>query len=156
VTEAEVNEQLRRLQAREEILDALNDLFVGTDAREWDRVRAVLAPTVRFDVKSLTGAEPTTLGSEEIISGWERGLRPIRAVHHQTGNFRVRVSGDEADAFCYGIASHYLPNVSGRNTRVFVGSYDFHLRRENGRWRIDLFRFNLKYIDGNLELEKER
>ena len=151
-----MNEQLRRLQAREEVLDALNDLFVGTDAREWDRVRAVLAPTVRFDVKSLTGAEPTTLGSEEIISGWERGLRPIRAVHHQTGNFRVRVSGDEADAFCYGIASHYLPHASGRNTRVFVGSYDFHLRRENGRWRIDLFRFNLKYIDGNLELEKER
>jgi hypothetical protein len=111
---------------------------------------------VRVDVKSLTGAEPTTLGSEEIISGWEQGLRPIRAVHHQTGNFRVRVSGDEADAFCYGIASHYLPNASGRNTRVFVGSYDFHLRRENGRWRIDLFRFNLKYIDGNLELEKER
>lgn len=151
-----MNEQLRLLQAREEILDALNELFVGTDAREWGRVRAVLAPTARFDMKSLTGAEPPALGSEEIISGWEQGLRPIQAVHHQTGNFRVRVSGDEADAFCYGIASHYLPNASGRNTRVFVGSYDFHLRRENGRWLIDLFRFNLKYIDGNLELEKER
>ncbi len=40
------------------------------------------------------------------------------------------------------------------HTRVFVGSYDFGLRRQDGRWRIDRFRFNLKYLDGNLELEK--
>jgi len=73
---------------------------------------------------------------------------------HQAGNFRVTVHDDTADAFCYGMASHYLPNPSGRNTRVFVGSYDFGLRRQDARWRIDRFRFNLKYVDGNLELEK--
>jgi hypothetical protein len=37
---------------------------------------------------------------------------------------------------------------------VFVGSYDFHLVRE-ATWKIDLFRFNCKFVDGNLELEKE-
>jgi SnoaL-like domain len=62
--------------------------------------------------------------------------------------------GDEAQAFCYGIAFHYLPNPTVKNTRVFVGSYDFHLRREDERWRIDQFKFNLKFIDGNLDLEK--
>ena len=144
------------LRAKEEVLDAINELFVGTDAKEWDRVRAVLAPSVRFDMKSLTGAEPTTISSDEIVAGWEQGLRPIAAVHHQTGNFRVRLHGDEADAFCYGTATHYLPNPSGRNTRTFVGSYDFHLRREEGAWRIDLFRFHVKFIDGNLRLEEER
>ena len=62
--------------------------------------------------------------------------------------------GDEARAFCYGIAFHYLPNETGRNTRVFVESYDFHLRREGERGRIDQFKFKLKFIDGNLDLEK--
>lgn len=144
------------LEAHQEILDTINDLFVGTDDRDWDRVRSVFAPQVRFDMKSLTGAEPATLSSSEIIAGWEEGLRPLKAVHHQTGNFRVRVDDDGggAIAFCYAIALHYRPNASGRNTRTFVGSYDFHLERTGGRWRIDLFRFNLKYVDGNLELEK--
>jgi hypothetical protein len=35
-----------------------------------------------------------------------------------------------------------------------VRSCDFQLARQDGRWRITSFRFNLKYLDGNLELEK--
>jgi hypothetical protein len=150
-----VSDDIRSLQAKEEVLDAINELFLATDARDWDRVRAVLAPKVLFDMKSLNGAEPATLASDEIVAAWEQGLRPLKALHHQTGNFRVRVRGAEADAFCYGIAAHYLPNASGRNTRTFVGSYDFHLIRSDGGWRIDVFRFHLKYIDGNLQLEEE-
>ena len=140
---------------KERIRDVVNDLFVGTDERDWVRVAAALAPRVLFDVRSMTGAAPETLDASAIIAGWTEGLRPLKAVHHQTGNFRVRVSADEADVFCYGTASHYRPNASGRNTRVFVGSYDFHLTRQTGGWRIDVFRFHLKYVDGNLELEKE-
>ena len=143
------------LLERERILDVVNDLFVGTDERDWARVAAALAPRVLFDVRSMTGAEPETLDASAIIAGWTEGLQPLQAVHHQTGNFRVRIAGDGADVFCYGTASHYRPNASGRNTRVFVGSYGFHLARQGGVWRIDLFRFNLKYVDGNLELEKE-
>lgn len=149
-----MEDELRLLRETREILDTINDLFVGTDDRDWERVARALSPRVQFDMKSVTGAEPSTVDSGKIIAGWEEGLRPLKAVHHQTGNFRVRVDGDQADAFCYGIALHYLPNASGRNTRTFVGSYDLHLRKDGGDWRIDRFRFNLKYIDGNLELEK--
>lgn len=48
---------------------------------------------------------------------------------------------------------HYLPNNSGRNSRTFVGSYDFHLKKKGDRWQIDLLKFNLKFIDGNPDLE---
>ena len=150
-----MEDEIRRLTSKEEILDAIQDLFVGTDDRDWDRVRSVLAPRVLFDVKSLTGAEPATIDAGKIVAGWEEGLRPLQAVHHQVGNVRVRVRGDEADVFCYGIAFHYRPNASGRNTRTFVGSYDLHLRRDGGRWRIDVFRFHSKFLDGNLDLERE-
>jgi len=39
------------------------------------------------------------------------------------------------------------------NTRTFVGSYDFELLKDAGRWRIAKFKFNLKYLDGNPDLE---
>ena len=40
-----------------------------------------------------------------------------------------------------------------RQVLALVGGYDFHLFRGEDGWRIDLFRFNLKYIDGNPDLE---
>lgn len=69
------------------------------------------------------------------------------------GNYLASISDAEADAFCYGIASHYLPNDTGDNTRTFVGSYDFGLTRAGDQWKIGRFRFNLKYIDGNMDLD---
>jgi hypothetical protein len=39
------------------------------------------------------------------------------------------------------------------NTRTFVGSYDFELLKDDGNWRISKFKFNLKYVDGNANLE---
>ena len=146
---------LQTLVEKDRILDVVNELFVGTDERDWGRVASALAPRVHFDVRSMTGAAPETLEAAAIIAAWQEGLRPLKAVHHQTGNFRVHVAGGEADVFCYATASHYLPNRTGRNSRVFVGSYELHLTRQAGAWRIDRFRFHLKYIDGNLDLENE-
>ena len=60
---------------------------------------------------------------------------------------------DGAQVFCYGIASHYLPNKTNQNTLTFVGSYNFHLVKIDDAWKIDQFKFNLKYLDGTLELE---
>ena len=36
-----------------------------------------------------------------------------------------------------------------------MGSYDFRLEKDGAAWRIRQFRFNLKYMDGNLQLEGE-
>ncbi|HEX8692250.1 MAG TPA: nuclear transport factor 2 family protein [Longimicrobium sp.] len=150
-----MDDELRRLVDEREVVRTIDRLFVGTDRRDWEAVRACFAPRVLFDMTSVAGGEPAERSPEEIAAGWEEGLRPLHAVHHQAGNHEVAVRGDEADAFCYGVAFHYLPNASGRNTRTFVGSYDFHLVRADGRWAIDRFRFDLKFIDGNPSLEAE-
>lgn len=146
---------LAMLIAKEEIIDCINRLFINTDRRDWPAVKACLADHVDFDVTSLAGGRPEILPAQKIIDGWEQGLRPIQALHHQAGNYRVTLkNASEATAFCYGIALHYRPTNSGRNTRTFVGSYDFTLMRERDDWRIAAFRFNCKFLDGNLELEK--
>ena len=144
------------LVARQQITDCIVKLFVSTDARDWAGVRACFADTVYFDMTSVAGGEPATLSAEQIVAGWTQGLAPIEFIHHQAGNFQVTVRGDEADASCYGIALHYRRTASGRNTRTFVGSYDFTVVNPAGdAWRISAFRFKLKFIDGNPDLEHD-
>jgi hypothetical protein len=139
----------------QKVYEKVNELFLKTDARDWPAVKAVFAGKVNFDMSSLTGDAPVELTPDEIAGAWEKGLAPLEAVHHQTGNYVIRVDGSRATAFCYGTASHYLPTKSGNNVRKFVGSYDFELARENGQWKITSFKFNFKYMDGNPDLEKE-
>jgi len=144
--------RLQTLSDQSDVITTINTLFIETDNRNWSAVKGVFADTVLFDMTSLGGGQPTRLSSQSIVDAWDQGLKPLRAIHHQAGNYVVTLNGPEAEAFCYGIASHYLPNATNQNTRTFVGSYNFHLTKHGQRWSIDRFKFNLKYIDGNREL----
>ena len=149
-------EQYDRLVEKDKIIEVLNQLFISTDNRDWMKVKECFSSKVLLDMTSMTGGEPVTLTSQEIVDAWDKGLKALKAIHHQAGNYVVKVDQEEAEAFCYGIASHYLPNKTNRNTRIFVGSYNFHLTKKGESWRIDKFKFNLKYIDGNPNLEADQ
>jgi hypothetical protein len=142
----------QELLTKENVKQVVNQLFISTDNRDWDTVSRLFASEVLFDMTSMVGGDPVMLTPQQIVASWEKGLAPLKAIHHQTGNYIVQTHEDEADVFCYGTASHYLPNKSNRNTRIFVGSYEFHLIK-NETWQIDRFKFILKYIDGNPDLE---
>jgi hypothetical protein len=116
-------------------------------------VKKCFTDTVLLDMTSIVGGDPSTVTSQNIVDGWDNGLKALKAIHHQVGNYVVTISGNEADVFCYGIATHYLPNNTNRNVRTFVGSYDLHLLKVGDTWRIDKFKNDLKYMDGNPELE---
>lgn len=152
-SEGWVVKEYENLLEKEKAKETVNQVFVGTDDRNWEKVKSLFADEVLFDMTSMVGGDPVTLTPEEITTAWDKGLKPLKAIHHQTGNYIVSVNQNEADVFCYGIASHYLPNKTNQNTRIFVGSYDFHLVKNEDRWQIDKFKFNLKYIDGNPNLE---
>lgn len=143
-----------RLVQKDEIIDAANSLFIFTDERNWESVKAIFSDEVLFDMTSLAGGDPIRLTPQQIVDGWDAGLKKLKALHHQIGNYRVAVRDKDADLFCYGIAFHYLPNPTSNNTRTFVGSYDLHFMKTKNGWKIDQFKFNLKYIDGNKDLEK--
>jgi hypothetical protein len=144
--------RVQMLADQSDIVKTINKLFIETDNRNWVAVKAVFADTVLFDMTSMVGGQPNRLSSQNIVDAWDQGLKPLQAIHHQAGNYIVTVTGSQAEAFCYGIASHYLPNAKNQNTRTFVGSYNFHITKRDGNWTIDSFKFNLKYIDGNREL----
>jgi hypothetical protein len=151
-----MTDALARLIDQDRIAEVVTRLFTATDERDWAAVKTCFADSVVFDMTSIVGGAPSSVTPEHIATGWEAGLRPIQHVHHQIGNLRVVPAGATARATCHGIAYHFREHPSGRNTRVFVGSYDIELARAGERWRITLFRFNLKFIDGNQTLESDR
>ena len=142
---------------RERVIDRITELFLATDRKDWPAVEACFAPEVQFDMSSVGAGPAATKKRSEIVAGWRTGLAGVEQIHHQAGNCVVRVNGDRADAFCYGIAYHYRARKDGRNTRVFVGSYDYQLARDAASspatWRITAMRFTLKFLDGNPSLE---
>lgn len=142
---------------RERVIDRITELFLATDRKDWPAVEACFAPEVQFDMSSVGAGPAATKQRSEIAAGWRTGLAALEHIHHQVGNFVVRVNGDGADAFCYGIAYHYRARKDGRNTRVFVGRYHYQLGRADAspqpNWRITGMRCTLKFLDGNPALE---
>jgi hypothetical protein len=144
---------LRLLLERDAVVTTINRLFRSVDAMDWDGARVCFAPRVVLDTVSLSGGEPEDTTPEAIVEGWRESFGHLEAIHHQAGNYEVEVHGNEASASCNGIAFHYLPNESGQDTHRFVGTYDVGLQKVRGSWRIDSLRYNLKFIDGNLDPE---
>lgn len=136
------------LLQKDEVLTVVNKLFVYTDERNWDGLLdEVFTAEVNFDM-----GQPSVLAATAITAMWDEGLKALEAIHHQTGNYTVTINGNQAEVNCYGTAWHYRQHPSGRNTRVFVGSYTLKLEKGTAGWRINTFIFHKKFIDGNLEL----
>jgi hypothetical protein len=140
---------------RDEVIEVVNKLFIYTDYQQWDKLLAeVLTDNVHFDMASLGAGEAKTLTAIEITNMWRVGFAGIDAIHHQSGNFLVSFKSDavEADVFCYAIASHFKKAAKQGQTREFVGSYDLHCVLTDKGWRIDSFKYNVKYVSGNGDL----
>ncbi len=140
--------------AREQIVEVVNKLFIYTDEQDWESLQAeVFTNEVLFDMVSVGAKTVETKTSEEITQMWDAGFDGLDAVHHQAGNYIVDIEGDNADVKAYAIASHYKKAATEGNIREFIGSYDIGLIRDSQGWRINEFKYNLKYLDGNLELK---
>jgi hypothetical protein len=143
---------MEHFSKREQIVEVVNKLFVYTDYQEWDKLQYdVFTTELYFDMSSL-GGEAKTTTAKEVCDMWRAGFEGLDAVNHLAGNYLVRISGDTADVFAYATATHYKNAATSGKTREFVGSYNLHLIQTEGGWRIDIFKYNLKYANGNLSL----
>ena len=142
----------------DEIVELVNKLFVYTDNRDWEKLqKEVFTEKVHFDMSSAGGGAPTQMTAIAICDMWKHGFEGIDHVHHHSGNYIVKFPDDvdviTADVLCYATAIHYRKNATLGQTREFVGSYNIHTSFTDRGWRIDSFRYNLKYISGNAELK---
>ena len=137
---------------REEIVEVINKLFVYTDTQNWNELKLeVFTPEVEFDMSSLGGVK-ATLTSSDICELWENGFKGIDHVNHLAGNYIIHIQDNTATAFAYATATHYKESASKGKTREFIGTYEIGLINEGLDWRIWQFKYNLKFMTGNLDL----
>lgn len=142
------------LAERQRVEDAVVRMFVATDERDWETLKACFTDPFTLDMTSMVGGSPAAMTPAEVAAAWAEGFRSLDAVHHQVGNFRTSLRGDSATVRCYGIALHHRGGIAApEKTRRFVGTYELDVVRAGGGWRITRLRFLLKFIDGNLDLE---
>lgn len=138
---------------RQRLIEVANKLFIYTDQKDWDKLQnEVFDPEVHFDMSSL-GGEVATKTSKEICNEWNAGFAGIDSVNHLAGNYLVSVDGQSAEIFCYATATHYSEKATQGKTREFVGTYELKLEERDTGWKITAFKYNLKYMNGNLELK---
>ncbi|POY38545.1 hypothetical protein C3K47_03880 [Solitalea longa] len=139
---------------REQLIELANKLFIYTDYRQWEKLKnEVFTQNVRIDMSSLGAGEPKELPAIELCQLWEKGFEGIDAIHHQSGNFLVSTINNTAEIYCYAIASHFKESATEGKTREFVGSYNLEAVKSDKGWRLRSFKYNLKYINGNLSLK---
>ncbi len=139
---------------REHIVEVVNKLFVYTDEQDWSALHSeVFAGQVLFDMVSVGAKSVETKTAAQITELWRDGFAGLDAVHHQAGNYIVSIDGASARVKAYAIASHFKDSAREGKVREFVGSYDIGLLKQDSGWRIHEFKYNLKYLDGNLELK---
>jgi hypothetical protein len=146
---------LEDLAARQQVEDTVVRMFVATDERDWPAVESSFTDPFILDMTSMIGGSPASMTPRQVAEAWADGFKSLDQVHHQVGNFRTTVDGPRATVRCYGVAYHYRGAIAAPvKSRRFVGTYEIELSEQAGRWLIGVFTFQLKFIDGNLELDK--
>lgn len=144
---------MNHFSVREQIIDIVTKLFIYTDYQEWDKLlNEVFTEEIEFDMTSL-GGEAKKMPAKEVCEVWQKGFEGLDTVNHLAGNYLVTINEQTADVFAYATATHYKSSAKQGKTREFVGSYNLHLIYTEQGWRIDVFKYNLKFMNGNIELK---
>ena len=147
-----LNPTLNQLTTRDQIIEIVDRLFIYTDDREWEKLKLdIFTDEVRIDMSSVGGPD-SLMPAAEICAMWDKGFADLDGVHHQAGNYLVTEGSNAADVLCYATATHYKKAATQGHTRTFVGSYNIRLIYTNRGWRIDMLKYNLKWLTGNIDL----
>ena len=139
---------------RQAIQSVVTQVFVATDNRDWENVEAAFNNQVLLDYTSMAGGEPSRLTPIQITDGWKTILPGFDHTHHALSNFSVSISDNEATVTHYGNADHYIDLKNAEDVWTVVGTYNHHLIKTTTGWKIDRMKFNLKYMDGNMDLPR--
>lgn len=139
---------------RAAIIDAVNEIGLSADMRDWGRVRAQFADRVLVDYTSLAGGQPETVNADDLIARWSAFLPGFTATQHVITNHRVTVSGDEAQSLSQVVATHRLAGAPGGELWTLGGHYRHTLRRVASGWKVTAMTMTWTWQTGNVDLPK--
>jgi SnoaL-like domain len=136
---------------RANIIDNINAVGMWADRKDFIKLRPLFAETVAMDYTSLAGGAPVTVKADDLMKGWEAGLKPFRTQHMITGHL-ITINGNTAESLSNVHAIHYVPNELGISNWQVYGYYEHKLVRTPNGWKITALKINKTMADGNAAL----
>jgi hypothetical protein len=121
------------------------------DARQWNELQELFAPTVFVDYTSLFGGAASQTNASELVGGWRTVLDGV-ITQHLLGPIDVRLTASGADAECHVRALHYREGASDGEMWEVLGHYVFALALDGGSWRITKMKLETYHQLGNRAL----
>jgi hypothetical protein len=112
----------------------LFDYAWACDSGDWELLRSVFTDDARLDYSSTGGP---AAGRDEVVAWLQESLSLLGFIQHVVSNFRIEISGDQAEGRAMFLTSFRLP---GSDDVVLTGGYyDLELVRTSNGWRMRSF-----------------
>jgi hypothetical protein len=134
---------------RDAIINAVNQIAIMADLRNWEACRAAFSDRVETDYTSLTGGQPSTVNAEDLVNSWETFFsKTFKATQHLIGSHVVTITGDTATCLSNFQAHHvYLDTAKG--TWTLGGVYEHDLIQTREGWRVNRMKMTWTWESGN-------
>ncbi len=148
-TETEPNTQL--LVDEREIRQLADLLFIYTDLKDWSAARSLyIDGEIEVDMSSLVGGGPVQMTAGDLFAGFNTGLHAGKLSHHMATNYRITITGDQAELWAHGYAWNLLLEYHGGSDLWETwGNYRLTFQRTPNGWKMNGFRYFAKYNRGN-------
>ncbi len=145
-----MDEELRRLVDRQQIVDVTLAYTYALDAKDWDALDDV------FTVDATAFLTEELDGREAIKGRVTRALESLDLSQHMVANHDVRIDGDSAVCRCYLQAQHVREAAPGPPNFIVAGRYDDRFVRTSVGWRIARRELTIMWTEGNPSVTRPR
>jgi hypothetical protein len=146
----DIDQQIRAVRDRHEIVDALYRFAAGQDLRDSELFLSAFAPDAQLDFTNPArrfGAEIPVMPDRDAIAGILATLAPLDTTHTVT-NCRVVIDGDRAHLLALVEAQHVTRTTALRHL-LLKNVYDVDLIRDQDRWVIRRMGIRNVWFDGD-------
>jgi ketosteroid isomerase-like protein len=148
MTISTLEQRVQRLEDRNAIIDAVIAYAAAIDEADWASMAALLSDPVHIDF-SEAGLPASDFPRDAFVGFASQGLEVWDARQHISPNHRVVLDDADPDrAVChsYMYAQHHK---AGRPVYLMRGSYDHHLARTAGGWKITRIVQHVSWLEGD-------
>jgi hypothetical protein len=143
--------RIRRLEDRIAISEVVIAYARSIDAADWASYATLFTDPVHIDF-SEAGLPASDFPRDQFVGFAAQGLEGWTARQHLSPNHTIEFDDTDPDrAICYSYmyAQHYLEGESGSDFYLMRGSYDNHLVRTAGGWKITSLTQHVFWVEGD-------
>jgi hypothetical protein len=149
--------RIQRIEDRTAIIDTVVKYATAIDAADWDGYASVFTDPLHVDF-SEAGLPAADFPRDAFVGFAKQGLEAWDARQHISPNHVVTFDESDPDkALCtsYMYAQHYKKGAPSGEFYLMRGSYDNHMVRTEGGWKITSLTQHISWLEGNADAGME-